>query len=1348
MNTTRSSVVLLINGKLHSVVPEPDTSLLTYLRSAGVGLKGTKLGCREGGCGACTVVASYFNKALGVISHRAVNACLMPLCAADGFAITTIEGLKQTAALHPIQERIVKANATQCGYCTPGIIMALYAFLLENPSASESQLETCLDGNLCRCTGYLPIVEVARSFAKKGSCTTGCSNSSDIETLAAPTIPAAFFNEERPQLKVRGTQYTWHAPHSLLELLELKKTHPDAEIVVGNTEVEITAHFKGTRAAHIISPGRVAELISFKEDDEGVFVGGALTFADLKVKLEQVVHKLDKTKTRTLAVILQQLERFANQQVRNVASLAGNLVTASATSDLSPILLATGAVVHLQSIDGNRQVNIRDWFVSYKSAAVKPNEVVVSIFIPFTKPTEFVSAFKQSRRMYDDIAIVSSCFRVLLKEDNALPLSRVTQETPSLTWENASYGTKTAVPDDQGFSVQPPVVAPPPSKCFIVESCDLTFGSMDNCTRIATNAGKYLMDKVWDFSILSGFVAELAKDFDLPATVPGGMPEYRKTMARSLFFKFFVDIYAQLYGEGAVPPKYISASKRFFNREPVKVVTDFDVKTPCCNTDVAGTSVGHIAAAKLCTGEAVFASDVDAPFHAVFVQSTKAHAKILNIDSTKALAVPGVVRVFTHKDVPGNNSYESDEEVFASSEVPCAGYPIGIVVATSHEIARKAARLVEVQYEELPAILTIEDAIKANSLLAPPTVLQTGDIEAGFKSADHVLTGEFTVSGQEHFYMETHCAIASRCEDGMNMFCSTQNPSKIQGNVASVLGITSSDVTVRCKRCGGGFGGKINRSVFVSCAVAVAAWHLKKPVKLWLDRDVDQSITGTRHPFFGRYKVGFMNTGRIVATDLQLYANCGYSRDMSIAVVGRSMFHSDNVYKIDNMRVTGYPMKTNKPTNTAFRGFGAPQGIIMMENIITRVAHCLNKPANIIRELNFYHEGQETHYGMKLENCQLQKVWGLLMEKCDLKNREREVSAFNATNRYRKRGIHCLPIKFGMPFTHPSYNQAGALVHIYLDGSVTVTHGGCELGQGLHTKMAQVAATALGIPLDLINIGDTSTDKVPNSSPTAASSQSDLNGMAVFNACKILRERLDNFRSTLKTTEPIPWVKLVNMAYNARIDLCAHGFWECSVKFDYATGKGRPYSYFVYGAACAEVEIDTLTGDHTIIRTDIAMDLGKSLNPAIDIGQIEGAFVQGCGWCTMEELVNLPNGSYFTIGPATYKIPGVADIPADFRVYFLRDVENPLAVYSSKGVGEPPLILGIVVYLALSDAVASARAEERIQGFYSLPHPASCEHIRLGCRDAFTDPTPNAGIKGESWATREVVLPPDILRKI
>lgn len=415
-----------------------------------------------------------------------------------------------------------------------------------------------------------------------------------------------------------------------------------------------------------------------------------------------------------------------------------------------------------------------------------------------------------------------------------------------------------------------------------------------------------------------------------------------------------------------------------------------------------------------------------------------------------------------------------------------------------------------------------------------------------------------------------------------------------------------------------------------------------------------------------------------------------------------------------------------------------------------RIAQMLAKPVNPLRELNFYKEGEMTHYGMQVKNNFMARVWAELLEKSEFKKREHEVTVFNAQQRYRKRGIACIPVKFGLAFTQSALNQAGSLVHIYVDGSVLISHGGCEIGQGLHTKMAQICSTALGIPLSMVRVGDTSSDKVPNSSPTAASSQSDLNGMAVLLACTALKERLEKFRATLPPTpEPLPWDKLVQAAYAARVDLCAHGFYETSaVKFDFKTGKGNPFSYFVFGAACSEVEIDTLTGDHTILRSDVVMDIGKSLNPSIDIGQIEGAFIQGSGWSTLEELVNFPNGSYYTLGPSTYKIPGVVDVPSDFRVYILRDVENPMAVHSSKGIGEPPLFLGHSVFFAIQNAITSARAEEGIQGFFQMSLPASCEQIRLACRDAFTDPTPNAGIKGESWTTVESRPTPDDLHQL
>lgn len=1120
--------------------------------------------------------------------------------------------------------------------------------------------------------------------------------------------------------------------------------------MVGNTEIGVDAHFKNVFPPVLICPSHIPDLSTIAVTENGIHIGAAVTLTDVANKLESLVNSLEKYKTRVFTAMLAQLEKFAGNQVRNAACIAGNLVTASPTSDLNPVLLATGAVVFLKSVDGERSVPLTEWFVSYRRVAIKPGEVIVSIFVPFSKQHEYVRAYKQSRRRHDDICIVSSCFRVVLEQQEIQAPVTPTSAEPK-KWESTTYSSAHLL--SEGFTAQPPAPDNVTAKQWIVKDSSLAFGAMDACTRLAASTSKFLMGKAWNFQLLPGVIEALLHDFVLPQNVPGGMPEYRRTLAASLFFKFFVDTYIQIFGKESVPAKLLSAAHENLQKQLFTSVTDFATRQTSPN-DYIGVPVDHISAERHCTGASIYTADLDAPLHAVFIQSTKAHAKILDINASKALALPGVVRVFTYKDVPGSNKIGApayDEEVFASSEALCVGYPLGLLVATSHELARQAVKLVEVKYEELPAILTIEDAIKANSEIGQPLQLQTGNIEEGFAHAEQILTGDVIVGGQEHFYLEPNAVVVLPSPEGeYEIICSTQNPTKTQSTVARALGLQDSAVNVTCKRVGGGFGGKETRNIFITTACAVGAYHLKQPLKMVLDRDTDMSITGTRHPFLGKYKIGFLKTGKITAVDIALYSNSGYSADLSIPVMARALFHCDNAYKIENMRCTGHCMKTHKPSNTAFRGFGAPQGMLVIETAISRVAHTLSLPVNVVRELNFYTEGQKTHYGMAATNCYLQKVWAEMLEKSNFKARQAEVAAFNAQHRYTKRGISCLPLKFGLAFTQSSYNQAGALVHIYTDGSVLVSHGGCEIGQGLHTKMAQIAASALNIPINLVRIGDTSTCKVPNTSPTAASTQSDINGMAVLNACKILAERLEEFKKTLgDQAKGLEWKQLVTRAYSARQDLCAHGYYQTpGVYFDFSVGVGQPFAYFVYGAACSEVEIDTLTGDHHIIRSDVVMDVGQSLNPNIDIGQIEGAFVQGYGWSTLEELVTFPNGAMYTLGPSTYKIPGVIDIPEDFRVYLLRDAKNPLAVHSSKGLGEPPLFLGASVFFALTNAVASAREEEHISGFTQLTHPATCEQIRLACRDAFTDPTPNLGMRKPSWTVDNYPAPPDDLRRL
>jgi xanthine dehydrogenase/oxidase len=519
---------------------------------------------------------------------------------------------------------------------------------------------------------------------------------------------------------------------------------------------------------------------------------------------------------------------------------------------------------------------------------------------------------------------------------------------------------------------------------------------------------------------------------------------------------------------------------------------------------------------------------------------------------------------------------------------------------------------------------------------------------------------------------------------------------------------------------GGGFGGKETRSLYVSCAAAVGAYHTKKPVRMVLDREEDMMSSGTRHPFYFKYKAGVSKDGKIIAMDVQLYSNAGCTIDLSGAVMDRALFHVDNAYFIPNLRCKGHLCRTNLPSNTAFRGFGAPQGMMFTESLVNHISHTTGIHANKIRELNLYQEGQQTHYLQTVSNNTMPRLWKHLLDVSDFDKREVAVKEFNKVNRFKKRGIACVPVKFGMSFTLAFMNQAGALVHCYPDGTVLISHAGTEMGQGLHTKLIQIAAKELNVPVSQIYISETSTDKVANTSPTAASVQSDLNGMAVLDACKQINSRLQPLRDA---HPDFSFQKLAQKAIFERVDLTAHGYYATpDVGYDFAKKAGKPFHYYTFGASCSEVEIDTLTGEMHVIRSDCVMDVGESLNPAIDIGQIEGAFVQGLGLTTLEEIVvddkwTRSPGKIFTRGPGTYKIPGFKNVPLNLNIHLLPGSANPLAVHGSKGIGEPPLFMGASVYFAVREAVADARSEVGLKDFFRMNSPATCERIRMSCPD-------------------------------
>ena len=731
---------------------------------------------------------------------------------------------------------------------------------------------------------------------------------------------------------------------------------------------------------------------------------------------------------------------------------------------------------------------------------------------------------------------------------------------------------------------------------------------------------------------------------------------------------------------------------------------------------IVGKPIGHDSAALHVRGAAPYADDIvelRGTLHAAFGCSERAHARVVSMDLSKVHATAGVVDVICAADIPGENNYGAvahDDPIFSNVEVQHYGQPMFLVAATSHAAARRAARLALVVYEDLPAILTIEDALANASFVLPSVTLERGHWRQAITRAPHRLKGSLRSGAQEQFYLEGQVAYAIPGEDReMLVHSSTQHPTEVQHMVAHALGVALHRVCVECRRMGGAFGGKESQPALFAAAAAVMARRTGRPVKLRADRDDDFLITGKRHDFLMEYEVGFDHLGAILGLDLMLASRCGHSVDLSGPVNDRSVMHVDNCYFLENVRVVSHRCRTHTQSATAFRGFGGPQGMMLAEQVIDEVARALDLDPVAVRRRNFYVPGERdvTHYDMKVEDFIADKIVAQLEADADYAARRVRIRDWNRGSAIVKRGIALTPVKFGISFTATHLNQAGALVHVYADGSVLVNHGGTEMGQGLFVKIAQVVAQTLGIDIERVRPSATNTSKVPNTSATAASSGSDINGKAAQAAALEIRSRLaavaarhfevstdllrfsDNRVHAGKRS--IAFAELVMKAFMAREQLWADGFYRTpKINYDPQTLKGRPFYYFSYGAAVSEVAIDTLSGESRLLRVDILHDAGRSLNPAIDLGQIEGGFVQGAGWLTSEHLHWDDAGRLRTHSPSTYKIPTASDIPRHFSVKFWQDDNREETIFRSKAVGEPPLMLALSVFHAIRDAVAAA----------------------------------------------------------
>jgi xanthine dehydrogenase large subunit len=711
---------------------------------------------------------------------------------------------------------------------------------------------------------------------------------------------------------------------------------------------------------------------------------------------------------------------------------------------------------------------------------------------------------------------------------------------------------------------------------------------------------------------------------------------------------------------------------------------------------ISGTPQPHESARGHVTGEALYTGDLLSRYPGVLyawpVLAPHAHALVVRVDVAKALEEPGVVTTLTEADVPGeaNSGANRHDEPLFPNEVLYHQQPVAWVIGETLEAARRGAARVTAEYHPLPVILSIEDAIAAKSFHSGPYSIRRADPLRALAESPHRLNAELFINGQEHFYLETMCALAHLDEsDGIAVDSSTQHPSETQDVVARVLGIPKNQVTVQCLRMGGAFGGKEVQANPWAAIAAIGTWKTRRPVFVRLNRKLDMALTGKRHPMLARYNVGFDASGKLEALELKLYSDGGWSLDLSDPVIWRAMFHCDNAYLIPALDVTGYVCKTHKTSQTAFRGFGGPQGMIVIEDAIDRIARTLNLPSHLVRERNFYREGDVTHYGQTVKDAsRIERIWTELKASSAYDVRRRAIDQFNLTSEHKKRGIAITPVKFGISFTATFFNQAGALVLLYRDGSVQVNHGGTEMGQGLNTKIRQIAADALDVPLESVRLMATRTDKVPNTSATAASAGTDLNGAAVLDACNRIKERLIPIAAEVGQASACH-PSVIEAAYRKRIPLFAHGYYRTpEIHFDPKTAKGKPFHYYAYGAAVSEVEVDGFTGEYRFLRTDILEDVGDSVSPLIDRGQIEGGFVQGLGWLTLEEILWDAEGRLATAGASTYKLPSWTELPEVFNVDFLERAAEPGVVLGSKAVGEPPLMLAISVREAIRDAIA------------------------------------------------------------
>ena len=1188
----------------------------------------------------------------------------------------------------PIQEQLANSNGSQCGFCSPGWVMQMYSLLTNNPNPTEQEVEDHFDGNLCRCTGYRPILDAFKSFAvdskEKGNrCKSKCSFV-DIEDICSnPNRKKQISNDKKKtkefllsaaknvrDVKIEKYGRQWFHPTSLNDLYSLIVHFQNSfkKLVVGNTSIGI---YKETANADIFIYIRDVNELNFTTvNSAGVSIGSAITISKLIEFLENT-YKANQTSYTVshFPVIIKHLYRVANFQVRNSACWAGNLMLAhdylNFPSDIFTVMLGAGATLSIGDALNPSTVSTVD-LLGFLQIDMN-TKVILSIQIPFAaSQNEKLETYKVSQRHENSHAFVNASLRMTVD-----PSTNLVTGQPTLAFGGIATHAVRASQTEQ-FLIGQNITNPN----TLTQACNL----------LATEL--------------------------VPDTRPGYV-EYRKQLPLNYFYKFYLSLLPtippSLYSAANPYQRPISSGEIFYTTDPIEYpVSEYLPKID----GILQTS-----------GEARYIDDipvVEGTLHAAFITSTEANAHINTIDFSRALSMPGVYDYVTADDIPGKNDCTTypgvpeqyKEPVFASSRVTFYGQPIGLILADSAAHAQEAAKNVIITYKnQQPPILTIQEAIEAQSFFPQTNPFTTidkivsGDVETGFSQSDHVFQGAVEAPSQYHFHMETQQCIIIPGENGeFVLHSSTQWPYMIQKTVASVLGTSDAKITVGLRRAGGSYGAKITRGTLIACAGAVAAYKTNRPIRVILDLNTNMESVGKRNPYLANYKIGVNSDGKVQALEIMYYNNGGSTVDGTIVSMDMCLTTSDNAYYFPNFSATGTCCRTNLPANTYMRAPGCLPAIYIAEAIMEETANKLGVDPDTFRETNFYTQGQVTPYGTPLTYWNLNTIWDQLQQSSDYQARKQLVAQYNSVNRWTKKGIYITPCKYGIAYGASVY---GVLLDVFNDGTIQLSHGGCEVGQGINTKVTQVLALELGCDYNLITVTTTNTQKSPNSASTGGSITSELCSQTVIDAAAIINAQIQPVKAQYPNAT---WKELVLLARASGATLQASAYYKPP-----APSSG-PFAYNSYGAAVTETRIDTLTGEVQIERVDIIFDCGTSLNPAIDIGQVEGGFVQGIGQYVTERLLYDSLGRLTTNGTWEYKPPSSKDIPIDFRVTLLADAPNPNGVLSSKASGEPPMTLACCAYFAIKQAIAMARSDSQITTPLVLTAPITPDVIANACQ--------------------------------